>query len=324
MNERLRRDALRSAVAPREWHMEIFQAIFSGLAMGSVYALVAFGFSITYTTTKTFNFGQGAFLALAGLIGVSAVVLFSRGTFLGLPTPEDVTWGSFVFALVASSIVLGILGYLLYMTAIKHFVGAHGMSWVMSTIGFGILVQNLALLIWGPAPIAMGSPLGSDVLHVFGAGIRPQEILVFCVTLALMAAFDWALHSTKMGKAVRAVAFSKSTASLMGINANAVAIGVFVLSSALAAVAGVMIAPITTASVFIGTLLSLKAFSAAILGGLDNPRGCIFGGFLIGLLESLIGLWYSNLREIAVFGLIIIVLYFRPAGLLGKQQIEKV
>jgi branched-chain amino acid transport system permease protein len=304
--------------------MDFFQAIFSGLAMGSVYALVAFGFSITYTTTKTFNFGQGAFLALAGLIGASAVLWFSQGTFTGFATAADVTWKSFLFALAVSVIVLGVLGYILYVTAIKHFVGEAGLSWVMSTIGFGIIVQNVALLIWGPAPLVLSSPLGDGVFSLFGAGVRPQEVLVFGTTLVLMVVLDWALHRTKMGKAVRAVAFSKSTASLMGINANAVAVGVFIISSALAAIAGVMIAPITTASVFVGTLFSLKAFSAAILGGLENPRGCIFGGFLIGLLESFIGLWYANLREIAVFGLIIVVLYFRPAGLLGRVHAEKV
>ncbi|AZW16476.1 branched-chain amino acid ABC transporter permease [Bordetella hinzii] len=304
--------------------MQLLQAILSGLAMGSVYALVAFGFSITYTTTKTFNFGQGAFLALAGLIGISAIVLLTQGKLIGFPAPEDVTWGSFLFALAAAMLVLALLGYVLYITAIKHFVGEAGLSWVMSTIGFGIIIQNLALLIWGPAPIAVASPLGEGVVNVLGAGVRPQEILVFGTTLVLMIVLDWALHRTKMGKAVRAVAFSKSAASLMGINANAVAVGVFAISSALAAVAGVMVAPIATASVFVGALLSLKAFSAAILGGLENPRGCIFGGFLIGLLESLIGLWYSNLREIAVFALIIVVLYFRPAGILGRVHAEKV
>ncbi|MBP6018090.1 MAG: branched-chain amino acid ABC transporter permease [Burkholderiaceae bacterium] len=304
--------------------MGIIQAIFSGLAMGSVYALIAFSFSITYTTTKTFNFGQGAFIALSGLVGVSAVMFFSQGQFFGFPSPADVSWKSYLFAIVVSATLLSLLGYILYHTAIKHFVGEQGLSWVMSTIGFGILVQNVALMLWGPAPIALSSPLGDGVIKIFGAGIRPQEILIFGVTLVLMVVFDWALHATKMGKAIRAVAFSKNTASLMGINANVVAVGVFILSSSLAAMAGILVAPVSTASVFVGTLLALKAFSAAILGGLENPRGCIFGGFLIGIMESMIGLWYSNLREIAVFAVIILVLYFRPAGLLGKVQVEKV
>lgn len=304
--------------------MVVLQAILSGLALGSVYALVAFGFSLTYTTTKTFNFGQGAFLSLAGLIGVSAILLVSQGKLLGFPTPEDVTAGSYLFALLASAAVLAVLGFLLYLVAIKHFVGDGGLSWVMSTIGFGIIIQNIALMIWGPAPIALGSPFGSSVIRVFGAGIRPQEILVFAATLSLMVVFDWILHKTRIGKAVRAVAFSKNTACLMGINANAIAISVFVVSSALAAIAGVLIAPIATASVFVGSSIALMAFSAAILGGLENPRGCILGGFLIGILEFMVGLWYSNLREIAVFSLIIVILYFKPAGLLGRVHAEKV
>ena len=293
--------------------------------MGSVYALVAFGFSITYTTTKTFNFGQGAFLALAGLIGISAILLVTQGKLIGFPNPEDVTWGTFLFALLAAMLVLSLLGYVLYITAIRHFVGEAGLSWVMSTIGFGIIIQNLALLIWGPAPIALASPLGEGIITIFGfgrpagdPGIRDHAGADDCLLTGRCT------RQRRCGGTVRAVAFSKTTASLMGINANAVAVAVFAISSALAAIAGVMVAPIATASVFVGSLLSLKAFSAAILGGLENPRGCIFGGFLIGLLESLIGLWYSNLREIAVFALIIVVLYFRPAGILGRVHAEKV
>ena len=128
----------------------------------------------------------------------------------------------------------------------------------MSTIGFGIIVQNLALLAWGPAPSARFAAERRRHHDPGRWGVRPQEILVFGVTLALMIVFDWALRKTRMGKAVRAVAFSKTTASLMGINANAVAVAVFAISSALAAIAGVMVAPITTASVFVGTLLSLR------------------------------------------------------------------
>lgn len=304
--------------------MAFLQAVFSGLAMGSIYALVAFGFSLTYTTTKTFNFGQGAFLALGGLLCVSALLLFSRGQITGYLEAADLNGFTYTLALLATIAVLAALGVLLYWTAVKHFVGDGGLSWVMSTIGFGIIVQNIALMIWGPAPIAVPSVFGDEIVRILGAGVRPQEIAVFAVCIVLMAALDWALRKTRLGKAVRAVAFSRNTANLMGINAEAVAIGVFVLSSVLAGVAGFLTAPITTASVFIGATLALKAFSAAILGGLDNPRGCMLGGFLIGLMESLIGLWYSNLREIAVFALIIAILYFKPAGILGRVHVEKV
>lgn len=304
--------------------MEILQAIFSGLAVGSVYALIAFGFSITYTTTKTFNFGQGAFLAIAGLIGVNAVLLYSQGRLTGLPAISDMSWGAFLFALAVSIVVLSVLGYLLYVTAIRHFVGEHGLSWVMSTIGFGIIVQNTALAIWGPGSIAMPSPLGDDIIRVAGAGIRPQEILVLAVTAVVMLALDYVLRRTKIGKAVRAVAANKGAAALMGINVSAIVVLAFVVSSGLAGLAGLLVAPITTASVFMGLAIALKAFSSAIVGGLTSPRGCIAGGFLLGCIEALVGLWRAELREITIFVLIILVLVIKPEGLFGQKPFEKV
>jgi len=304
--------------------MPLLQAIFSGLALGSIYALIAFGFSVTYTTTKTFNFGQGEFLALGSLVTVSCVLMISRGTFLGNLVAADVTWVAYGAALLLNVLLLGLIGSALYFLAVKRFLGQHGLSWVMSTLGFGIIIQNMCLAVWGPAPIALPSPLGDHVISVFGGGVRPQEILIFVVALILMGVLDWALHRTQLGKAVRAVAHSKPVASLMGINVEAVSIGVFVLSSVLAGVAGLLVAPITTASVFIGFALALKAFSAAILGGLANPRGCIFGGFLLGLIESLAGMWRAELREIIIFVLIIVVLCIKPACLLGVTHGEKV
>ncbi len=304
--------------------MEYLQATLSGLALGSIYALVAFGFSITYTTTRTFNFGQGEFLALSSLCGFSVMLLIARGHAFGILDPDDVTALAYALALLFSVVLMAVLGAALYFVAVRHFLHEQGLSWVMSTLGFGIIVQNVALATWGPAPQAVPSPLGERVISIFGAGIRPQEIFVFVVTLVVMAVIDQALRRTKLGKAVRAVAYSKPVASLMGINVEAVAVGVFMISAAMAGLAGVLLAPITTASAFIGLALALKAFSAAILGGLDSPRGCIFGGFLLGLLESMVGLWRAELREIVVFGLIIAVLYVRPAGLLGTTMSEKI
>ncbi len=304
--------------------MSIIQAIFSGLALGSVYALIAFGFSVTYTTTKTFNFGQGEFLALGSLVTASCVLLVSQGRVLGVLAPEDVTWLAYAVALGANIVLMALIGCAIYFAAIRRFLGKQGLSWVMSTLGFGIIVQNLSLAFWGPAPIGVPSPLGDHVLTVFGSGVRPQEILVFVVAVSLMALFDWMLHRTQLGKAVRAVAQNKPVATLMGINAEAISIGVFVVSSILAGVAGLLVAPIATASVFIGFALALKAFSAAILGGLSNPRGCMFGGFFLGVLESLAGMWRAEIKEIFVFGLIIAFLYVKPDGLFGTTHGEKV
>lgn len=156
--------------------MPLLQAIFSGLALGSIYALIAFGFSVTYTTTKTFNFGQGEFLALGSLVTVSCVLMISRGTFLGNLVAADVTWVAYGAALLLNVLLLGLIGSALYFLAVKRFLGQHGLSWVMSTLGFGIIIQNMCLAVWGPAPIALPSPLGDHVISVFGGGASARNI----------------------------------------------------------------------------------------------------------------------------------------------------
>lgn len=303
---------------------DLFQALLSGLALGGVYALVALGFSITHTTTKTLNFGQGEFLVAGSFIAVATLLLLSGKAHTGVLAAADVTAGRYGLALLVSLVVLGVMGVLLYFTAVRPFLGATGMAYVMSTIGFGIIVQNSALAIWGPASMAMPSPLGDEVIRIAGAGIRPQEILVIAVTGVVMLALDYVLRKTKIGKAVRAVAANKEAAALMGINVTAIVVLAFVVSSALAGLGGLLIAPITTASVFMGLAIALKAFSAAIVGGLTNPRGCIVGGFLLGGIEAFIGLWRAEMREITIFALIILVLVVKPQGLFGQPPFEKV
>lgn len=302
----------------------LLQALLSGLALGGIYALVALGFSITQTTTKTLNFGEGEFLVAGSFVAVGTLLLLAGKGQTGVLAVADVTLPRYLLAMLASLGVLGILGVVLYFAAVRPFFGSGGMSWVMSTIGFGIILQNTALAIWGPGAMAMPSPMGDEVIRIAGAGIRPQEILVLGVAGAVMLALDHVLRRTKLGKAVRAVAANPAAAALMGINVGAIVVLAFVLSSGLAGLAGLLIAPITTASVFMGLAISLKAFSAAIVGGLTNPRGCIAGGFLLGCIEAMVGLWRAEMREITVFLLIILVLVIKPEGLFGRKPFEKV
>lgn len=304
--------------------INLLQALLSGLALGGIYALVALGFSITHTTTKTLNFGQGEFLVAGSLVAVGTLLLISGKSQSGVLTSADVTFFSYGVALLVSLAVLGLLGVILYFTAVRPFFGSAGMSWVMSTIGFGIILQNTALAIWGPGSMSMPSPLGESVIRIGGAGIRPQEILVLVVTAVVMLALDHVLRRTRIGKAVRAVAANRQAAALMGINVAAIVVLAFVVSSGLAGLAGLLIAPITTASVFMGLAIALKAFSAAIVGGLTSPRGCIAGGFLLGCVEALVGLWRAEMREITIFALIILVLVIKPEGLFGQKPFEKV
>lgn len=304
--------------------VSILQAIFSGLALGSIYALVALGFNITHNTTKTFNFGQGEFLVAGAFIAVSTLLLLAGHDFSGTLQTAEVTLTRYGLSLLVTVAIMAVLGVLVYYVAIRPFVGQAGLAWVMSTIGFGIIIQNIALAIWGPSPMVMPSPLGNEVLRIGGSGVLPQEILVLCVSVVLMLCLDVVMRKTRLGKAVRAVAQNSGAATLMGINVTAIVVLAFVVSASLAGVAGLLIAPITTASVFMGLTLALKAFSAAIVGGLSNPRGCMLGGFLLGLIEALVGLWHAELREISVFLLIILVLVLKPEGLLGQRVVEKV
>ncbi len=304
--------------------INLLQALLSGLALGGVYALVALGFSITHTTTKTLNFGQGEFLIGGAFAGLATLLLMAGKTQTGVLAATDVTLLRYGIALVVSLAVMAGLGVLLYFTAVRPFFGSAGMSWVMSTIGFGIILQNAALAVWGAGSVAMPSPLGDGVIRIAGAGVRPQEILVLAVTAIVMLALDHVLRRTRIGKAVRAVAANRNAAALMGINVGAIVVLAFMLSSGLAGLAGLLIAPITTASVFMGLAIALKAFSAAIVGGLTNPRGCIAGGFLLGCIEAMVGLWRAEMREITIFALIILVLVIKPEGLFGQKPFEKV
>jgi len=302
----------------------LLQALMSGLALGGIYALVALGFSITHTTTRTLNFGQGEFLVGGAFVGVAVLLLLAGKGPVGVLSAADVSLWRYSGALLASVVVLGVLGALMYFIAVRPFFGMTGMAWVMSTIGFGIILQNTALAIWGAGSVAMPSPLGEGVIRIAGAGIRPQEILVLATTAVVMLALDHVLRRTRIGKAVRAVAANPQAAALMGINVGAIVVLAFVTSSGLAGMAGLLIAPITTASVFMGLTIALKAFSSAIVGGLTNPRGCIAGGFLLGVIEALVGLWRAELREITIFMLIIAVLVIKPEGLFGQKPFEKV
>ena len=302
----------------------LLQALASGLAVGGAYALIALGFSITFTTTKTLNFSHGDFVSVGSFIGVTVLWLL-----LGKPINAPLVgvtlslWQQLLAALVTVT-AIGVIGILLYVFAVKPFAGKAGMSWVMSTIGFGIILTSLGLAIWGPSQIVVPSPVGDDVIRIGGVGIRPQEILMFVVAVIVMAALDWVMHQTIMGKAMRAVAYDQRVASLMGINVAGVMIGAFFLSSALAGLSGFLIAPIASASLYVGLAIALKGFSGAIIGGLSNPRGCVLGGFGLGLLESLVNLWQAQWREIVVFLLVILVLALRPYGLLGQATVEKV
>lgn len=302
----------------------LLQALISGLALGGAYALVALGFSITFTTTKTLNFAHGDFVSAGGFMGFASLLLLTGAPVGSAIDALAVRGFDQLVAVLVAVVGMGLLGALLYFSAVRPFAGKAGMSWVMSTIGFGIIVQSIGLAIWGPAPVKVPAPFGEDVIRMGGIGFRSQEVLLIVTTLVVALVFDWVMRSTMLGKAMRAVAHDRKVASLMGINVSAVMVGAFFMSTGLAGLAGYLIAPIASASLFIGLGIALKGFSGAILGGLTNPRGCVIGGFVLGILESLINLWQAQWREVLLFALVIVVLAVRPNGLFGRAMVEKV
>ena len=303
----------------------LLQALLSGAAVGGAYALVALGFSITFTTTKTLNFGQGEFVSAGAFVGASVLLIslgkpFSASSFSGADPGTLAQLG----ALLAAMLLMGLIGWLLYALGVRPFAGRPGMAWVMSTLGFGVILQSAGLAIWGPKPLVVPAPVDDKVIRLMGLGVRPQELLMLFVSLAVMLLFDYVMRRTAVGKAMRAVAHSSQVATLMGINVQAVMIGAFVVSTALAGLSGFMLAPVAQASLYLGFAVGLKGFSAAILGGLSSPRGCVAGGFLLGILESVINLWSAQWREVTIFALVIVALALRPTGLFGTRMVEKV
>lgn len=301
----------------------LLQALVSGLAIGGVYALIALGFNITFTTTRTLNFAQGEMVSAGMFAWIGLALLLQAKPLSAAQSVGTVPVWLWACATLGAVVVMGLLGALLYLVAIRPFTGKVAMAWVVTTIGFGIMLQSAGLAVWGAGSFVVPSPLGDAPLRLWGTGIRPQELMVLGCSVAVMLLLDGVLRRTMLGKVMRAVAHNPAVASLMGINVTLVMMGAFFLSTALAALSGILIAPIATASLFVGLAFGLKGFSAAMIGGLGNARGCAAGGFLLGLLEALVNLWQAQWREIVVFALVILVLAFKPDGLLGQRVVEK-
>jgi branched-chain amino acid transport system permease protein len=300
--------------------VSLIQAVIGGLTLGSVYALIALGFSLTYTTTRTLNFAQGDVVSVGAFVGLGATALISTAL-----AGSGLSYGwIYVLGALVAMVAMGLVGLPIYLAAIRPFAGKPGMSWVVSTIGFGIMMQSTALGIWGPGARMLAPPFGQDVYRVGGIGFRSQDVVVLVCALLLLGAVDMAMRRTSLGRSMRAVALNPDASALMGIDVTRVMALAFIVSSGLAGLSGVLIAPILSASLFMGVLIALKGFSAAIVGGLTNPRGCMFGGMMIGLVESLTSLWSAQWREIVVFALVIAALALAPNGLFGKKMIEKV
>jgi branched-chain amino acid transport system permease protein len=288
----------------------MFQLVLSGLAIGCVYGLVALGYNLTYVTSRTLNFAQGSALMLGAVIALILVV--------------DLRW-PMPLAMAASVLLLGAFGLALERLAVRPFVSRGSMAWVMSTLAVGIIVENVAQLVFGKSPRGLPNALAEQPLTIAGAGIYPLELLIPVVVLGVAWAARMFYGGTMLGRALRATAFDREASLAVGIDVNRMVGLSYAFSSMLAAVGGVLIGPLIGVSSTMGFLIGLKAFAVAIVGGLDMPVGILLAGLAYGVIENLIGGTFgSSAKEIFGFGLVILVLFTRPTGLFGRATLRRI
>jgi branched-chain amino acid transport system permease protein len=285
------------------------QAIVSGIALGSVYALIAQGYYVTFTTTETVNFAQGEFLMVGALTSYSLLVLAGV---------------NFLVALVAVVILMAVMGVVVERIAIRPLRQLLSVGWILSTVGVSVILRQFAEIYWGREQKRVPSMFGDSPIFIGSVGIFPQEIFVILASLLTMAALLVFLKRSTFGKALQAVAFNPAAAGLMGINVRQMVVVAYVISSILAGIAGMLIAPIIFAHSEMGALLGLKAFAAAIIGGIGNPVGILIVGIGLGIAELIVAGFNASFRDAATFLILILILAWRPQGLFQRVTAEKV
>ena len=288
---------------------EFVQFLVSGLTVGAVYALVALGFTLVYNASDVVNFAQGEFVMLGGMVTVFASTA-------GIPLP---------LAALLAVVVSVVVGLLLYWLAIEPARDASPFTLIIITIGASILLRGAAQILFDKQFHKLPSISGDTPVNLLGAAIQPQSFWVLGGTSVIVILLYVFLERTVLGKAVLATAANKLAARLVGINTTTVMALAFGGSAAIGAVAGVLITPITLTSYDVGTLLALKGFAAAMLGGMGNPLGAVAGGLLLGLLEAFgVGYISSTYKDAFAFIVILLVLFAMPQGLFGRRTVERV
>jgi branched-chain amino acid transport system permease protein len=308
--------------------MDIFvQQIINGLVLGSVYALVALGYTMVYGILELINFAHGEVTMIGAMVSLT-VISTLVGVGIDLPGVVIVLLG----LLAAIPVCMGV-GFTIERLAYRPLRNAPRLAPLITAIGVSIVLQNIAMLIWGRQYISFPPILPQGRHQILGATITDVQIAILLISVVLMFGLTLLVKKSRLGRAMRATAQSPQIAGLMGVNANTVISLTFILGSALAAVAGVMVsAYYGLAHYYMGFLLGLKAFSAAVLGGIGNLTGAVLGGLLLGVIESL-GAGYiggltggvlgSNYQDVFAFFILILVLMFRPSGLLGERVGER-
>ncbi len=295
------------------------QLLVSGLAVGSIYALVALGFVLIYNAVGVVNFAQGEFVMLPSYVAVTfmlpAITVF--GTIVHWQLPVVAVYLLVLVFMAAFALLFNRIAY--------HPLRDRGwMPVVISTIGVSIFLRNAVQQVWGSQPIVMPSLFSVDTIFLGPLRIRPQDILILGVTAVLIAFQFFLFERTTLGKQMRATAQDRATARLVGIRVGRIVAITFVYSAVLGAVSGLLVAPLFTVTKEMGALIALKAFAASIVGGFGSIPGAIIGGLTIGVIETFGGFYVSSSYVDAIaFIILISVLLIRPQGLFGERVAEK-
>ena len=293
--------------------MSLLQYLINGISIGSVYAIIALGYTMVYGIAKMLNFAHG------DVIMVGAYISFCVTNYMGLPA---------IVSVLAAMAICTLLGILIEGLAYKPLRGVPSLAVLITAIGVSYFLQNAAQLIWGSAPKNFSSIVSVQPLHLFnGRIVITGEVIVTILTsVAIMVALTLFTGKTKIGKSMRAVAEDRAAAQLMGINVNRTISTTFAIGSCLAAVAGVLLcSTVPTLMPTTGSMPGIRAFTAAVFGGIGSIPGAMLGGVLLGIIETFTKAYLSTeFSDAIVFLVLILVLLVKPAGLLGKQIQEKV
>lgn len=299
--------------------MEIFtQQLINGLVLGSIYALVALGYTMVYGILGLINFAHGDITMIGALVALTVVQALAAA---GVPAPLVL-----VLAGGCAILVCSLLGLSIERVAYRPLRRAPRLAPLITAIGVSILLQYSAALIWGKQYIALPKLIEPAAINIGGAQMTTLQLAIFVLACAIMAVLLWFIKASRMGRAMRATEQNPDVAGLMGVNTNAVIAFTFVLGSAIGAVAGLMVVLYYgIGHYFMGFMLGLKAFTAAVLGGIGSLPGAVLGGLLIGLIETFWSAYFSiEYKDVAAFSILVIVLIFLPTGILGRPEIEKV
>ncbi|MEA2962993.1 MAG: branched-chain amino acid transport system permease protein [Alphaproteobacteria bacterium] len=290
--------------------MLLTSAVISGLGLGSMYGLIALGFHVTYVVSNTVNFSQGSAMMLGAVLGYTFAVT------LGWPLP---------LAAITALAACALAGAVIERTLVRPFAERGSNAWLMATVAGGIVLDNLVLFTFGKEPRGFPSVLATKPVQIFGAGVYPLQLVIPVAGIAIAILLQVVFSRTRLGKALLAVVQNPDAAKLMGINVRLAITVAFMISTALAGLAGLLIAPLFSVHSDMGTLFGIKAFAVAILGGITSASGVMLAGLAYGLIEALVTAYLGSVyTQIVVFSVVILALAFMPNGLMGRAAVNKV